>query len=73
MGADRMKPSKRCATGCWCATRRRIGLGDVSSAGLLCQWRLPSPCDFALPDVRTLSRLVEEPARRVVIKLGVTA
>ena len=48
-------------------------LGDVSSAGLLCQWRLPSPRDFALPDVRTLSRLVEEPARRVVIKLGVTA
>ena len=53
--------------------RRRIGLGDVSSADLLCQWRLPSPRDFALPDVRTLSRLVEKPARRVVIKLGVTA
>jgi hypothetical protein len=37
------------ATGCWCATRRRIGLGGVSSAGLSCQWRLPrvpaiSPC-----------------------------
>jgi hypothetical protein len=53
--------------------RRRIGLGDVSSAGLLCQWRRPSPRDFALHDLRTLSRLVEEPARRVVIKLGVTA
>jgi hypothetical protein len=50
--------------------RRRIGLGDVSSAGLLCQWRLPSPPDFPLPDVRTFSRLVEEPAQRVVIKRG---
>ena len=49
------------------ARRRIVGRSDLPMAAP------ESPRDFALPDVRTLSRLVEEPARRVVIKLGVTA